>query len=185
MEKKSSLPTLKLVDNVPIAVRFDGVQGKELFNEQYGTKSYMYILYDLSDNEMKKVWFATERQQAILQEHNIQPNQIYTLLKHKLPEDKYTQFKVTPGEKVHLDALENYLANKGDQDGEQWDYIAPEAAAWALKSAVSAYDLFARNHMLPGGENLIAELESIALTFLRMQKNVMAKGQRAQEKAVR
>ncbi|MBI4836688.1 MAG: hypothetical protein HY817_05535 [Candidatus Abawacabacteria bacterium] len=188
MEKTAQLPTLKLADNIPVAIQFDGVLGKEYLNEQYGTKSYMYVVFDVGDQENKKVWFATEKQHAILQEAKVQPGKTYLLLKEKLPEEKYTQFKVRPLTEKELSSLnvsqqmnvspidqlakelKSYQAAKKDI---KLGNISPEAAAWALKTAVMAYDLFERNHLLHSIDDMDEALEYLAKKFLVMQKKLM------------
>jgi hypothetical protein len=186
-----------LADNIPVKVQFDGVNGKEIENEQYGTTSYMYIVYDLGDEEKKKVWFATEKQQEKLVEQKVQPGKIYSLMKEKLPEDKYTKFVVTEIESAKpaaqtassvskqsqnkpvaeakpsssQDATQPRANDKNNSKGP----IPPEAAAWAIKMAVLSYDYFARSHLLPPGGSLENEIEEIARKFLTLQQKLTGK----------
>lgn len=192
MEKSAQLPTLKLADNIPVKVQFDGVNGKEIENEQYGTTSYMYIVYDLADEEKKKVWFATEKQQEKLLEYKVQPGKVYSLMKEKLSEDKYTKFIVTevsaakPNESQLNSETRNEQAVKTEgntrvsqkvtsEKSAFQEPIPPEAAAWAIKMAVLSYDYFARGHLLSPGGSLENEIEDIARKFLTIQQKLTGK----------
>ena len=175
MEKNPQLPTLKLADNIPVMVQFDGVNGKEIINEQFGTTSYMYIVYDIEDEEKKKVWFATAKQQEMLLQAKVQPGKTYRLLKEKLAGEKYTSFRVEEAEKTSAQTNiqdEKPVATPSTDSipaSPALENIAPEAAAWAIKMAVLSYDYYARGHLLPPGGDLEKEITYIAKKFLIMQ----------------
>lgn len=182
MEKQNQLPTFKLVDNIPAVVQFDGVLGKEIINEQYGTTSYMYIIYDVADEEKKKVWFATAKQHEVVQQIKPQLGKTYSLLKEKLPEDKYTKFKIVETAESIDDSgsmfPESSIQSSASEPKQKprTFAVSPEAAAWAIKTAVFAHDIFERNHLLHQNKGDIEkDISYLAEKFLVMQNKLMSK----------
>lgn len=179
MEKDTQLPILKLADNIPATVQFDGVLGKEFHNEKYDSISYLYILYDVTNNNKKMIWFATEKQHQAVLAQKISTQKVYTILKQKSEGDKYSTLKVLELPNANKDtfvtnqsatselaeAIENY-----DHATSSNEKVLPEAAAWAIKTAVMSYDIFDRSHVWPKDTSIEQRLHSLAKKFLAMQK---------------
>ncbi len=184
MEKDSQLPVVKLADNVPLTVRFDGVLGKEFHNEKYNTKSYLYVVYDIANKNKKKVWFATEKQHLAVQEQKVDLNKAYTLLKQKLPGEMYSTLKVmelpnsneqtgTNDSSTTEQLAAAIVSYDHDTQSPTENQILPEAATWAIKTAVMAYDIFDRSHVWPQDNSIEQRLHYLAKKFLTMQQKLV------------
>lgn len=153
MNTQSKNPTLKLAYNLPVQVVFDTITPKEIHSEQYNTNSYLY--YVLIEGR-KYAFFATERQHEIMQSFGLENGKEYTLLRAKQEGDKYEDFKITGvGEQAEfkeaasqnehqasldqlLPSVETKLSTKEHKYTSSKLTILPEAAAWAIKTAIQS-----------------------------------------------
>lgn len=154
MNTQSKNPTLKLVYNLPVQVVFETLQPKEIHSEQYNTTSFLY--YVIIDGR-RHAFFATERQNEILQNFGLELGTEYTLLRSKQSDDKYEDFKIAGASKHNetfkeastqtehqasldqlLPPMETKVSTKEHKYSNHKPNVLPEAAAWAIKTAIQS-----------------------------------------------